>query len=88
MAVPTLAALEDARTLIGVLQALADAKPDHEALLADLEQRIRSEVTAVTGLGLVHVILTPPGGVEKSTSGKLARGPTRRRYADALGIEA
>ena len=60
----------------------------HAQALADLERRIRAEVTAVTGLGLAHVILTPPGGVEKSTSGKLARGPTRRRYADELGIRA
>jgi len=69
------------------LAAVVETRETDEAALADLERRIRSEVTAVTGLGLAHVILTPPGGVEKSTSGKLARGPTRRRYADQLGIE-
>ncbi|MEE2674751.1 MAG: fatty acyl-AMP ligase [Myxococcota bacterium] len=70
------------------LAAVVETRESGEAALADLERRIRAEVTAVTGLGLAQVILTPPGGVEKSTSGKLARGPTRRRYADVLGIEA
>ena len=70
------------------LAAVVETRETTEAALADLERRIRAEVTAVTGLGLAHVILTPPGGVEKSTSGKLARGPTRRRYADELGIRA
>ena len=40
MAVPTLAALEEARTLIGVLQALADAKPDDEALVTACEDGV------------------------------------------------
>jgi hypothetical protein len=36
------------------------------------------------GLALRHVLLVPPGGVEKTTSGKLARTATRQRYADQL----
>jgi acyl-CoA synthetase (AMP-forming)/AMP-acid ligase II len=70
------------------LAAVVETRETGEDALDDLRKRIRAEVTAVTGLGLGHVILTPPGGIEKSTSGKLARGPTRRRYASELGIEA
>jgi acyl-CoA synthetase (AMP-forming)/AMP-acid ligase II len=49
-----------------------------------LRERIRAEVTRATGLALRWVVLVPPGGIEKTTSGKLARAATRRRYADAL----
>lgn len=49
-----------------------------------LREAIRAEVTRATGLGLRHVILVPPGGVEKTTSGKLARRATYRRYAELL----
>jgi acyl-CoA synthetase (AMP-forming)/AMP-acid ligase II len=52
--------------------------------LAALRDRVRQAVTRVTGLALRHVLLVPPGGVEKTTSGKLARLATRRRYADRL----
>jgi acyl-CoA synthetase (AMP-forming)/AMP-acid ligase II len=55
------------------------------ASLDALRTRIRREVLAATGLALRHVLLVPPGGVEKTTSGKLARSATRRRYADRLG---
>jgi fatty-acyl-CoA synthase len=67
------------------LAAVVETREEGESL-ADLGHRIRAEVTAVFGIGLVHLILTPPGGIEKSTSGKLARGPTRRRYAAELGV--
>jgi len=49
-----------------------------------LRVAIREEVARRTGLGLRHVVLVAPGGVEKTTSGKLARGATRRRYIDAI----
>jgi len=67
------------------LAAVVETREQGEAL-EELRRKIRAEVTAVFGVGLVHLILTPPGGIEKSTSGKLARGPTRRRYAAELGI--
>ena len=54
-----------------------------EALPA-LREAIRVAVARAIGLGLRHVVLVPPGGVEKTTSGKLARSATRVRYADQL----
>jgi len=37
-----------------------------------------------SGLGLRHVLLVPPGGIEKTTSGKLARRATRSRYLERM----
>jgi acyl-CoA synthetase (AMP-forming)/AMP-acid ligase II len=48
---------------------------------AALEEAIRVEVVRATGLAVRHVVLVPPGGVEKTTSGKLARRATRARHA-------
>ncbi len=52
--------------------------------LAALEEAIRREVTATLGLGIRHLKLVPPGGIEKTTSGKLSRSGTHARYADEL----
>ena len=49
-----------------------------------LREAIRVAVARAIGIGLRHVILVPAGGVEKTTSGKLARRATRARYADQL----
>ena len=49
-----------------------------------LRDALRAEVTRVTGLALRHVLLVPPGGVEKTSSGKLARRATQRRHAALL----
>ena len=49
-----------------------------------LREAIQVAVARATGLGLRHLLLVPPGGVEKTTSGKLARRATRARYADRL----
>ncbi len=51
---------------------------------AALEQAVRQKVLESTGLALRHVLLVPPGGVEKTTSGKLARRATRERHAASL----
>jgi acyl-CoA synthetase (AMP-forming)/AMP-acid ligase II len=51
---------------------------------AKLIEAIRVAVVGATGIGLRHVLLVPPGGVEKTTSGKLARSATRRRWAADL----
>ena len=45
---------------------------------------MRQKVLESTGLALRHLLLVPPGGVEKTTSGKLARRATRARYAAQL----
>jgi fatty-acyl-CoA synthase len=62
--------------------AIVETRLQGERELADLEQAIRAQVTHSTGLALRYILLVPPGGIEKTTSGKLARGATRRRYAD------
>jgi acyl-CoA synthetase (AMP-forming)/AMP-acid ligase II len=49
-----------------------------------LREAIRSEVVGSTGIGLRYVILVPPGGIEKTASGTLARRATRTRYEDQL----
>jgi fatty-acyl-CoA synthase len=49
-----------------------------------LIDQIQVAVARTTGVGLRHVLLVPPGGVEKTTSGKLARSATRRRWAADL----
>ncbi len=64
------------------LAAVVETKEVDPGALAVLRDAIRREVTRHTGLGLRWVILVPPGGVEKTTSGKLARRATQRRYAD------
>jgi fatty-acyl-CoA synthase len=51
---------------------------------AALERAVRHKVLATTGLALRHVLIVPPGGVEKTTSGKLARRATRERHAGRL----
>jgi acyl-CoA synthetase (AMP-forming)/AMP-acid ligase II len=51
---------------------------------AALDRAVRHKVLESTGLTLRYVVLVPPGGVEKTTSGKLARRATRERHADQL----
>ncbi len=55
---------------------------------AALMRAIRSHVTRTTGLALVRLKLVPPGGIQKTTSGKLARQATRERYASELQAPA
>lgn len=49
-----------------------------------LRRAIRAQVMSATGLGVRYLLVVPPGGVEKTTSGKLARGATRERYRSEL----
>jgi acyl-CoA synthetase (AMP-forming)/AMP-acid ligase II len=64
------------------LAAVVETREHEEAALATLRDAVRREVVRATGLLLRHVVLVPPGGIEKTTSGKLARRATRARYAD------
>jgi acyl-CoA synthetase (AMP-forming)/AMP-acid ligase II len=64
------------------LAAVVETKVSDEGELNRLREAIRAAVTRNTGLALRYVILVPPGGIEKTTSGKLARRATRSRYAD------
>ena len=68
------------------LVAVAETRESSPEALEDLRRRVRREVTRVTGLGLRAVVLVPPGGIEKTTSGKLSRSGTRTRYAKELGV--
>ena len=62
-------------------------KLDDPAALEDLKREIRASVLRVVGLGVRHVLLVPPGGVEKTTSGKLARRATHRRYFEGASVD-
>ena len=66
---------------LGAVVETRDVAPDAQGPLRDA---IRAAVNRVTGLGLRYVLLVPAGGVEKTSSGKLARRATQRRYAEAL----
>jgi acyl-CoA synthetase (AMP-forming)/AMP-acid ligase II len=65
--------------------AVVETRIDDEAGQTALGEAIRASVTSATGLGLRHLLLVPPGGIEKTTSGKLARRATRARWAEQLG---
>jgi len=64
--------------------AVVETRETDPAARAALGDAIRTAVMHDTGLALRHIVLVPPGGVEKTTSGKLARRATRDRYADAF----
>jgi acyl-CoA synthetase (AMP-forming)/AMP-acid ligase II len=63
---------------------IVETRETDAAALAALRERIRRAVVDATGLALRTVLLVPPGGVEKTTSGKLARSATRARYAEQI----
>jgi acyl-CoA synthetase (AMP-forming)/AMP-acid ligase II len=64
--------------------AVVETRDADEEALDGLREAIRVAVARATGLGLRYLLLVPPGGVEKTTSGKLARRATRTRYRDQL----
>jgi acyl-CoA synthetase (AMP-forming)/AMP-acid ligase II len=63
---------------------IIETRETDDARLTALRDGVRRVVMDAFGLALRHVLLVPPGGVEKTTSGKLARTATRQRYADQL----
>jgi acyl-CoA synthetase (AMP-forming)/AMP-acid ligase II len=63
------------------LAAVVETREDDPERLGRLGRAIRAEVMRETGLGIRHLKLVPPGGVEKTTSGKLARRATHLRHA-------
>jgi acyl-CoA synthetase (AMP-forming)/AMP-acid ligase II len=67
------------------LAAVVETRLEDEGELAALQRAIRKEVTSTIGLGIRYLKLVPPGGIEKTTSGKLARSATYLRYADEFG---
>lgn len=69
------------------LAAVVETKLQGDDELAELADAIRLEVTRSIGLGVRKLHLVPPGGIEKTTSGKLARRPTRERYPEIFGAQ-
>jgi acyl-CoA synthetase (AMP-forming)/AMP-acid ligase II len=67
------------------LGAVVETKEEDPAALAALADAIRAEVDRIIGLGVRHLHLVPPGGVNKTSSGKLARRATRARYPEVFG---
>jgi len=64
------------------LAVVAETKESEPEALDAMRRAIRHEVMDVTGLGLRHLELVGPGGVQKTTSGKLARAAMRERYEE------
>ena len=61
---------------------VAETKESDPGSLEAMQHAIRHEVMNATGLGLRHLELVPPGGVQKTTSGKLARAAMLQRYEE------
>jgi len=66
------------------IAAVVETRETAEDRQAELTRGARKRVLNATGLPLRHVILVPPGGVVKTSSGKLARRATRERHRDQL----
>jgi acyl-CoA synthetase (AMP-forming)/AMP-acid ligase II len=60
--------------------AVVETREGGTAARTAMQEAIGRETLLQAGLSLRHVILVPPGGVQKTTSGKLARDATRRRW--------
>jgi acyl-CoA synthetase (AMP-forming)/AMP-acid ligase II len=69
------------------LGAVAETRVEGVEALTDLRGAVRREVARTIGLGIRHLHLVPPGGIDKTTSGKLARRSTRARYPEIFGGE-
>ncbi len=67
------------------LAAVVETRVEDEAERKALADAIRREVSRSLGLGLRYVHLVPPLGIQKTTSGKLARRATRDRYPEIFG---
>jgi len=68
--------------------AVVETRVSEPADAEALARAIRSHVTRTTGLALVRLKLVAPNGIQKTTSGKLARRATRERYAEEMEIPA
>ncbi|MFZ6182966.1 AMP-binding protein [Nannocystis pusilla] len=65
---------------------VAETKEERPAARAALQQKIGEAITGTVGIPPDRVVLTAPGAVPKTSSGKIRRGDTRRLYlAGELG---
>ncbi|MBW2278178.1 MAG: AMP-binding protein [Deltaproteobacteria bacterium] len=68
-----------------VVGAVVETRVEGGKELTALSRAIRREVSRTTGLGIRLLHLVAPGGISKTTSGKLARRATRARYPEVFG---
>jgi fatty-acyl-CoA synthase len=66
--------VQEADEVVAVLETRASLAP------TDFVERVRRRVREAAGLELDHVIVTPPGTIPRTTSGKLRRAETRARF--------
>lgn len=66
--------LEQDDQVVAVLEARASLRSD------DIEDHVRRRVQETAGLVLDRVVLTPPGTIPRTTSGKVRRAETRARF--------
>jgi acyl-CoA synthetase (AMP-forming)/AMP-acid ligase II len=64
------------------LAVVAETKQEDADAREAMRRAIRRAVMDATGLGVRHLELVLPGGVQKTTSGKLARAAMRQRYRE------
>lgn len=66
--------VEESDTVVAVLEARASAHA------GDVEASVRRRVREAAGLELDRVVVTPPGTIPRTTSGKVRRAETRARF--------
>jgi fatty-acyl-CoA synthase len=66
--------VEDADEVVAVLEARASARAD------EIIDAVRRRVRETAGLELDRVVVTPPGTIPRTTSGKVRRAETRARF--------
>jgi fatty-acyl-CoA synthase len=66
--------VQEADEVVAVLEARASARAE------DIEDRVRRRVRETAGLEIDHVVVTPPGTIPRTTSGKVRRAETRARF--------
>ena len=64
----------EADQVIAVLEARASSTSD------DISEHVRRRVRETSGLEIDHVVVTPPGTIPRTTSGKVRRAETRARF--------
>jgi fatty-acyl-CoA synthase len=66
--------LDEADSVVAVVEARASSTSD------DIVEHVRKRVSETSGLEIDHVIVTPPGTIPRTTSGKVRRAETRERF--------
>ena len=66
--------VEQADQVVAVLEARARVRS------VEIVEQVRRRVRETAGLELDHVVVTPPGTIPRTTSGKVRRAETRARF--------